>query len=50
MTSFEKETGCKARGILVHGGVKSIASDVRKYAQKFESIDIKRFQVKVDFD
>lgn len=50
MTSFEKETGCKARGILVHGGVKSIAPDVRKYAQKFESIDVKRFQVKVDFD
>jgi hypothetical protein len=50
MTSFEKETGCKARGILVHGGVKAISPDVKKYAEGVETIDIKRFQVRVDFD
>ncbi|MGD0651980.1 MAG: endonuclease NucS domain-containing protein [Verrucomicrobiia bacterium] len=45
---LRRETGQKARGILVHGGSQIISSDVRRMARKSPVVEIVSYRLEVD--
>lgn len=46
---LRKETGQKARGILVHGGSQIVPADVRRMARKSPVVEIVSYRLEVDF-
>src|SRR5260370_24699228 len=46
---FHRETGEKARGILVHGGARKLHRMVRSEAQKSPRVEIMQYKLDVDF-
>lgn len=46
---LEKETGQKARGILVHGGSRKLSSDVIREAQRNPLVEVVCYRLEVEF-
>lgn len=49
MRLLNKETGQRARGILVHGGSRQLRSDVRRMVSRLRNVDVVQYRLDVDF-